>query len=307
LFHVIEVVIDEQNSLAATLTVTQAPDCGMANGSATINLTGGSGNYAYSWAGGTNTRNNLSAGFYSVIIIDLDSTMCELVYDFVLTDNVPAANILITEVIGTSCVGVANGLVVFTVDFDSLFNAPADTIITNGFQNFENGNLSAGDYCLIVSDSSGCVGGENCFSIASIETLEVNFIVTPDCDLGGTITLETLGGTAPYEFDWADLPDSLDTPNRIELEIGLYGMSITDSLGCEVSYSILILPCDVITSDTFCNTIFIGQTDTLLLDVSQLPGSVVSLQNFCPDEGGIEVDFFEDFGILGVRTRFSLY
>jgi gliding motility-associated-like protein len=299
--NVIEVVIDEQNSLAATLTVTQAPDCGMANGSATINLTGGSGNYAYSWAGGTNTRNNLSAGFYSVIIIDLDSTMCELVYDFVLTDNVPAANILITEVIGTSCVGVANGLVVFTVDFDSLFNAPADTIITNGFQNFENGNLSAGDYCLIVSDSSGCVGGENCFSIASIETLEVNFIVTPDCDLGGTITLETLGGTAPYEFDWADLPDSLDTPNRIELEIGLYGMSITDSLGCEVSYSILILPCDVITSDTFCNTIFIGQTDTLLLDVSQLPGSVVSLQNFCPDEGGIEVDFFEDFGILGIE------
>lgn len=299
--NVIEVIIDEQNPLTATLTVNQAPNCGVVNGSATINVTGGSGNYAYSWTSGNNTGTNLVSGFYSVTITDLDSTMCELVYDFVLTDNVPAANILLTEVNGTSCVGVADGSVVFTVDFDSLFNVPADTMITNGFQNFENGNLLAGDYCLIVSDSSGCIAGESCFTIPSNETLEVNFMVTADCDLGGTITLEIVGGTPPYNFDWADLPDSLDTQNRVDLEIGLYDVSITDSLGCEANYSILISPCDVITPDTFCDTIFIGQTDTLLLNTSQLSGSVVSLQNFCPDEGGIEVEFFEDFGILGIE------
>ncbi|MFT6320218.1 MAG: gliding motility-associated-like protein, partial [Granulosicoccus sp.] len=299
--NVIEVMIEEQNPLVASLTVNQAPDCGVANGSATINVTGGSGNYSYSWASGIDTAINLGSGFYSVTITDLDSTMCELVYDFVLADNVPAAVILITEVIGTSCIGVENGSVVFTVNFDPSFNAPADTIITNGFQNFENGNFAAGDYCLIISDSSGCVAGQSCFTIASTETLEINFTVNPDCDLGGTITSGIQGGTPPYNFDWADLSDSLDTQDRVDLEVGLYDVMVTDSLGCEASYSILVMPCDEIASDTFCDTIFIGQTDTLFLDTSQLPGNVVSLQNFCPDEGGIEVGFFEGFGILGIE------
>jgi len=299
--NVIEVIIEEQNPLAATLTVNQAPDCGVANGSATINVTGGSGNYFYSWASGTDTEINLASGFYSITITDLDSTMCELVYEFVLTDNVPAADILITEVMGTSCIGAEDGSVIFTVNFDPIFNAPADTIITNGFQNFENGNLAAGDYCLIIADSSGCVAGQDCFTIESTGTLEINFMVDSDCDLGGTITSEVQGGTAPYNFDWADLSDSLDTQNRTDLQVGLYNVTVTDSLGCEASYAILVTPCEEIVPDTFCDTIFIGQTDTLFLDVSQLPGNVVSLQNFCPDEGGTEVEFFEDFGILGIE------
>ena len=76
---------------------------------------------------------------------------------------------------------------------------------------------------------------------------------------------------------------------------------VTDSLGCEASYSILVMPCDEIAPDIFCDTIFIGQTDTLFLDTSQLPGNIVSLQSFCPGEGGTEVEFFEDFGILGIE------
>ena len=299
--NVIEVMIEEQNPLVASLTVNQAPDCGVANGSATINVIGGSGNYSYSWASGIDTEINLGSGFYSITITDLDSTMCELVYDFVLIDNVPAAVILITEVTGTSCIGVGNGFVGFTVDFDPVFNAPADTIITNGFQNFENGNLTAGDYCLIISDSSGCVAGQSCFTIASTEILEINFTVNPDCDLGGTITSGIQGGTPPYNFDWADLSDSLDTQDRVDLEVGLYDVMVTDSLGCEASYSILVMPCDEIAPDIFCDTIFIGQTDTLFLDTSQLPGNIVSLQSFCPGEGGTEVEFFEDFGILGIE------
>lgn len=299
--NVIEVIVEEENPLDANLIVNQAPDCGVANGSATIVVTGGSGNYTFSWDGGTDTGTNLASGFYSVTITDTDVTMCELVYEFVLLDNVPGANITINNVTGASCVGGANGSVEYTIDFDPNFDAPADTVITDGFQNYENGMLPSGDFCIIVSDSSGCLAGESCFTIEPITTFEINFISTSDCNEGGTITIEVMGGTPPYTFDWADLPGGMDIQDRINLEAGLYEVDVTDSLGCTANYSVMVMPCEEITPDTFCDTIFIGQIDTLFLDTSQLPGDVVTIQNFCPDEGGTAVEFFEDFGMLGIE------
>jgi len=89
--NVILVTVDENNTLAATLTINQIPDCGISNGEATINVTGGSGNYSYSWDSGVATSTNLASGVYEVTITDLAAPDCELVYIFALTDNVPPA------------------------------------------------------------------------------------------------------------------------------------------------------------------------------------------------------------------------
>ena len=299
--NAIMITIDEINPLDASLTINQAPDCGDSNGSATINVTGGSGTYSFSWDTGVATGTNLSSGFYSVTITDLDSTGCELVYDFILTDNVPSANITIDSVSTTSCTGLADGQVDFTIEFDSAFVQPADTIITDGFEEFDNGNLPAGEYCIIISDANDCVAGEACFTIESAETLELNFTVIPDCNMGGVIELEVQGGTPPYIFDWADLPDSLDTQNRDSLDFGYYDLALMDSIGCLANYSVYVPPCDTITPSTFCDSIFIGQTDTFYIDTSELPGDVVSLENFCWDQSGTYVEFFEDFNLMAIE------
>lgn len=299
--NVIMVSIDENTTLDATLTINQIPDCEMSNGVATINVTGGSGNYSYSWDSGVATGVNLSSGVYMVTITDIDAPACQLVYTFALTDNVPPADITIVETIGTSCIGGDDGLVIFTVNYDMTFSGTADTIITNGFEEFENGSLPAGDYCLIITDDNDCVAGQSCFTIESATTLELNFTVIPDCNMGGVIELDVQGGTPPYIFDWVSLPDSLDTQNLNNLAAGTYELNLQDSLGCLVNYSIAVPPCDNITPSTFCDTIFIGQTDTFFVDLSELPGNIVVLENFCLDSSGTEVEFFEDFNLLGVE------
>ena len=296
------VTVEEDNPLAATLLVNQAPDCGVSNGSATIQVTGGSGNYSYSWASGTATETNLASGMHTVTITDLGTTGCELIYNFILTDNVPPAEVTISTINAASCVGATNGEVNFSVNY-GLYNAPADTIITDGTQNFENGNLPAGEYCIIISDAGGCILGGDCFTVESSETLELNIEVKADCAAGGAITVEVQGGTSPYTYDWADLPDSLDIANRIDLAVGIYDLILTDDSGCIVDYSILVPPCDsvIITPSTFCDTIFVGQTDTFFLDISELPGGVVSIDNFCLDSSGTHVEYFEDFNMLGIE------
>ena len=127
--NVIEVIVEEENPLDANLMVNQAPDCGEANGSATIVVTGGSGNYTFSWDGGTDTGINLASGFYSVTIADTDVTMCELVYEFVLLDNVPGANITLNNITGASCIGGVNGTYFYTLEL----NDPDDPRIFQGY------------------------------------------------------------------------------------------------------------------------------------------------------------------------------
>ena len=299
--NAIMVTVGEENPLEAIATIDQAPDCGVSNGQVTLTVTGGSGNYNFSWDSGVATGTNLPSGMHTVTITDTAGDGCELVYNFVLTDNVPAATVVITDTIETSCTGVADGEILFTINYDMAFATPADTIITNGFEEFENGSLPAGDYCMIITDANGCVAGEGCFTIESAETLELNFTVIPDCNMGGVIELEVQGGTPPYIFDWVDLPGTDDPQIRTDVPAGMYELNLTDSLNCAVNYTVEVPPCDMIMPSTFCDTIFIGQSDTFFIDTSEIQGDIVTLENFCIDSSGTEVEFFEMFGMLAVE------
>ena len=126
----------------------------MSNGSVLINVTGGSGNYSFDWAGG----NGLSSGMHTVIITDNDGSGCELPFSFVLTDNVPAANMTVNAVNNITCDGNQDGEIDFSIAFEAGFAFPADTMIldANG-DPFTNGNLPVGEYCVVITDNAGCV------------------------------------------------------------------------------------------------------------------------------------------------------
>jgi len=103
----IEVVIAEENPLVVTAAVTNTPDCGVANGSVTIN-TDPTGTYNYIWndGGSTETRNNLSSGMYSVTVTEVGGNECEGTVSFTLLDAVPGqATVTITGVTPESCPG----------------------------------------------------------------------------------------------------------------------------------------------------------------------------------------------------------
>ncbi len=234
---VIAVVVPSENGLEATANINQNPQCGQNNGSVTIEVTGGSGNYQYSWGGG-NTRNDLAAGVYNVLVVDPE-TGCLTELIFALNDDVSGATINIeneNEIVTIACAGDANGTVDFTVVPDPDFEGIPQITIVDAFGNeLVNGELNIGTYCILVTDGNDCLAAESCFEVEGNELLDIDVIaLNKTCLTDGSITLVTTGGVAPYTFDWADLPGDDNGSDRIGLLPESYDVTITDDVGCSV-------------------------------------------------------------------------
>ncbi len=231
--NVLKVAIGEDKPLDANLLVNALPECGRANGSATVQVLGGSGNYSYAWPDGSigDTHNNLTSGTYGVTITD-NTSGCESIFHFILTDDIATATISLTDTMDISCAGVANGGLLYSVNYDPAFELPADTIITDGNSVYQNGQLPPGDYCLMIRDANDCVAAGVCFTIDEPEELELSVGLTPSCNGDGAIEVSLLGGQAPYQFDWEDISTGTEPEDRMNLSPGNYSLTITDALGC---------------------------------------------------------------------------
>lgn len=241
--NVLQIEVEEENTMEASITVNSQPDCGVANGSVTIDVTGGVGPYSFSWGNNTATQNNLNAGVYVVTITDLGTNDCTLEYTFALTDNVPAAIISIADTMDVSCAGGTDGAIDFTVSYDIAFAQPADTIITDGLNTYANGALPTGDYCMIIQDANGCLAGSNCFTIGTPDSLLLWFTVSPACENGGAIDLEILGGTGPYTVDWDALPGTDDPEDLSNILADVYTLEVSDANGCTINDFVEVAPC----------------------------------------------------------------
>ena len=293
---IVQVEIEESNTLSAEIVVIQQPDCNMSNGSVLINVTGGSGNYSFDWAGG----NGLSSGMHTVIITDNDGSGCELPFSFVLTDNVPAANMTVNAVNNITCDGNQDGEIDFSIAFEAGFAFPADTMIldANG-DPFTNGNLPVGEYCVVITDNAGCVTGGTCFVIEQPDPITFLYIVEEACDGPGSIDLTVLGGTAPFQVDWQDVPGAINMEGRNNLAIGTYDLVVTDANGCTLNDDVAVgnnCPCEqpdvnsIVVVESVC-----GQTT----------GSANI--NLDQNEGGFEFTWTPDVGSIqgagNIRTN----
>ncbi|MFU8844108.1 MAG: Calx-beta domain-containing protein, partial [Bacteroidales bacterium] len=94
--------------------------------------------------------------------------------------------------------------------------------------------LAPGAYTVTVSDDFDIY----CETVVSFNIdepveLEATFLVKqPTCSEDGSISLFVTGGTAPYTFDWLDMPGSSNPKNRLGIPFGIYEVTITDANGC---------------------------------------------------------------------------
>ena len=138
---VITVVVEEDGGLEVTAEIIEYPECGENNGTVSINVANGSGNYTYSWGGQTVT--NLGAGTYEVSVVD-NVTGCTGSVTFILLNDDPQATVTINGQPSLGCSGDNDGFVDFTVNYSGNFAFPADTIIQDAQGNiYTNGNLPA--------------------------------------------------------------------------------------------------------------------------------------------------------------------
>lgn len=231
-----KIEVGSNNPLNATYVINRQPSCGLPNGAVTINTTGGSGNYKYSWGEG-NSRFVLPAGPVNVTVTDLQSG-CFTVVSFVLLNESPKAAITMDSTFMVSCPAMSDGRAVFNVEYGAGYALPAKFEIRELSTNslYANGALPTGKtFVLMVKDSTGCLAAEAKFKIVDPPVITPNYtVVSQTCDALGSITIKTTGGTGNYKYNWSDLEGQANqSETRENLKAGYYNLTVTDAAGCQ--------------------------------------------------------------------------
>ncbi len=208
---------------------TNSVDCSDgADGSISVSVSGGAGNFTYEWSNGITESmiTDLTAGNYEITVTDSDN--CTTVENIEVVEansiNLDVALSLIScfgETDGSLTAMASGGTGILTFEWN-------DGTTDSGLQ-----DLGAGTYVLTVTDEN------NCQQLDSITLTEPALLVLEseinsiDCfgEMDGSILLTPSGGTGDFEYQWSNG----DTEAMIsDLDAGDYAVTITDANDCEL-------------------------------------------------------------------------
>lgn len=239
--------ITEPDALTATTSQTNVSCNGGSNGTATVNVTGGTGDYTYSWSpsGGTAaTANGLAAGTYTVTI--KDDNLCQTTASVTISQpDALTATIAKTDVLchqannGTATVTPLGG----TGDYTYSWSPSGGTAATAT-------GLSPNTYTVTVTDANGCFVTES-VQITEPTALSATYSHTNvSCNGGnnGTASVTAIGGTGNYTYSWS--PSGGTAATATGLVMGTYNVTVTDENSCFISSTITITQPDALALTT---------------------------------------------------------
>jgi hypothetical protein len=205
------------------------------NGTATVQIFGGTEPYITLWNNGQSsaTATDLAAGEYFVTVEDNNG--CVEIASAVI--NEPDMLYTQTNSMDISCFGYEDGAIELMVEGGV---APYTVEWDNGATSFDIFDLSAGTYNALITDANGC---ETLISeqIMEPQALEASLTtVDINCygDFAGEIMTSVSGGIAPYEFEWSNGEMTSDLYN---VPAGIYDVMITDEHGCSIELTDTVL------------------------------------------------------------------
>ncbi|WP_310299743.1 gliding motility-associated C-terminal domain-containing protein [Flavobacterium aquidurense] len=229
--------ITQPAALSVTPSQTNASCNGGSNGTATVNVTGGTGAYTYSWSpsGGTAaTASGLAAGTYTVTI--KDANLCQTTQSFTITQ--PAALSVTPSQTNASCNGGANGTA--TVAVTGGTGAYTYSWSPSGGTAATASGLAAGTYTVTIKDANLCQTTQS-FTITQPAALSVTPSQTnASCNgsANGTATVAVTGGTGAYTYSWS--PSGGTAATASGLAAGTYTVTIKDANLCQTTQSFTI-------------------------------------------------------------------
>jgi hypothetical protein len=246
--------ITEPAALVASAGIQNNVSCnGGSNGSATVNVTGGTAGYTYSWSpsgGAADTASGLTAGTYTATITDANG--CTATQSFTITEPTAlvasaSAQTDITcngDANGSATVAATGGTGSYTYSW-SPSGGTADT--ANG--------LSAGTYTATVTDANGCTATQS-FTIteptAIITSVSTQTNVSCFSGTNGSATIAATGGTPGYTYSWSPYGGTADTATG--LSAGTYTVTITDANSCTATQSVTITEPSIMTTSIATQT-----------------------------------------------------
>tara|TARA_B100001287_G_C22679718_1_gene529660 strand:- start:24 stop:3104 length:3081 start_codon:yes stop_codon:yes gene_type:complete len=234
------------------------------NGSISVDVGGGTGNYAYSWSsnlGSNSGISNVSAGNYSIVITDVEAG-CDTTINFTLENEVNLS--VAIEAMDISCNGLTDGSVQAipsgSSDYSFQWTGGPNT-------NFWDG-LASGTYEVTVTDGNGCIitSAANVQEPAADQasfTSNINFL---------NVQFNNTSSPGAYLWDFGDGNTSNSTsPQHSYALPGTYEVCLTVSTECA--------------DKTTCISITVDEDDSSLDEnyanyVSVYPNPTNSIVNF---------------------------
>lgn len=250
-------------ALEAQLSHVNEVSChGDNNGGASIQVSGGSGNYNITWSTVPvqtgSTVSGLGIGNYTATITDANGCAQPLILP--VTINGPVAPLQVTAVpfaypggAHVSCPGLADGSIHANVSGGTpgyhFFWQDGSGITFHGQ---DPAGLAAGNYLLDVVDAHGCAAST---SVELVPPTPIQADVDVQSALchgesTGAIDLSITGGSGPYSYEWSG-PNAFfsDAQDLSMIAAGVYTVLTTDANGCSMQQ-----PVDVTEPGTFTFT-----------------------------------------------------
>jgi len=220
------ITLEEPSALAANITIDSHQSC-EASGQLTVTATGGVGPYQYEWNTGDmlSTVNELSAGDYTVTIIDANNCMTTT------TATINGANTIQVELLSTpvNCANATDGSITTTVTGGV---GPYQYDWSTGATDQNIRDVAAGTYSVTVVDADGCSTTQSTtLSPVGAGTITAS-VVQPLCpEETGSIDLEMIDIPTPYSVLLNGV--SRGSNNTIaNLTAGEYNIEVLDANNC---------------------------------------------------------------------------
>lgn len=206
--------------------------CAQSNGAINITVSGGNGDYSYSWAHGPLTEDvsGLTSGSYQVTVTDSNGCISKM--PFFISSKSP---IKATSVANTlDCHEKGKGIISLNTWGGS---EPYTFVWSNGAttQNLE--GLNVGTYRVTITDAEGCKL-EHSVSVSQKVFYVSAAVSQADCsNEGGSVVLNPQNGTGPYIAEWSNGLTGMQINN---LTPGSYMVLVTDANGCRINQQVNI-------------------------------------------------------------------
>jgi len=262
------VTITQPDLMVVTSSQNNVSCNGGNNGSASLNVIGGTTPYTILWSTGSDaaTIDNLLAGQYEYNVTDANGCSGTSSNSIITITQPSALSISSNSTNNVSCFGGSNGSVSVAVAGGV---APYNYSWSNGGSLSSISNLAAGNYSLTVTDNNNCILESN-YTVT--EPTQLNLSINSSnvlCYGGntGSATGVATGGTAPYSYSWSN---GASTASISNLRIGTFTLTVTDANGCSATSSVTISQPLALTGTTSSTRVscFGGNDGTATITVS---------------------------------------
>ncbi len=226
-------VYNDAGSLSLDNVIITNEQCGNANGSINLVVSGYATPFNFNWSNGQTTKDitNLQAGTYSCIITD--NAGCTINAGPFTINNTSTTMLVDDVIISDETCGGSNGAIDITLSGGT---EPIEYLWSNGATTQDISGITAGTYSVTITDDTDCSINKTYTVENNSGNLEITSYSTTNEICGnsnGSIDIN-VQGEQPFTFLWNNGETTEDISN---LQAGTYYVTVTDNNNCETTSS----------------------------------------------------------------------